>query len=109
MRATCATGQVTRRLGPRTQDCQLRGPRAVFDGIQKEGPREPDHTELDDRRRRIIRRSLWVTEVAGLDSPHAAHVTRTRHDGYDRDCQLISKEIVHAVNSLSPAATAPLA
>ena len=50
---------------------------------------------------------VWVTEVAGLDSPHAAHVTRTRHDGYDRDGQLISKEIVHAVSSLSPGRNSP--
>jgi predicted transposase YbfD/YdcC len=74
--------------------------RAAFNAIQAGCPREPDHTELDYGHGRTIRRSIWVTAAAGLDFPCAAQVARIRRDGYDRDGQLISKEIVHAVTSL---------
>jgi predicted transposase YbfD/YdcC len=74
--------------------------RAVYDAFQHEGPREPDHTELDYGRGRIIRRSIWVTGAGSLDFPHAARVARIRRDGYDITGTLISKEIVHAVTSL---------
>ena len=74
--------------------------RAVFDAIQEDGPREPDHTELDCSHGRIIRRSIWVTDAGSLDFPHVTRVARIRRDGYDIDGTLISKEIVHAVTSL---------
>jgi len=74
--------------------------KAVFDAIQHDSPREPDHTELDYGRGRIIRRSIWVTGAGSLDFPHAARVARIRRDGYDITGTLISKEIVHAVTSL---------
>jgi predicted transposase YbfD/YdcC len=74
--------------------------RAIYDAVQHNGPREPDHTELDYGHGRIIRRSIWVTSAGDLDFPHAARVARIRRDGYDIDGALISKEIVHAVTSL---------
>jgi predicted transposase YbfD/YdcC len=74
--------------------------RAVFDAIQEQGPREPDHTELDRGHGRIIRRSIWVADAAGIDFPHVSRVARIRRDRYDTDGALISKEIVHAVTSL---------
>jgi predicted transposase YbfD/YdcC len=74
--------------------------RAVFDAIQEQGPREPDHTELDYGHGRIIRRSIWVASADGIDFPHASQVARIRRDRYDADGTQISKEIVHAVTSL---------
>jgi len=74
--------------------------RAVFDAIQKDGPREADYTELDYGHGRIIRRSIWVTGAAGIDFPHVTRVARIRRDRYDRNGALLSKEIVHAVTSL---------
>ena len=74
--------------------------KAVFDAIQHDGPREPDHTELDYGHGRIIRRSIWVTDAGSLDFPHVTRIARIRRDGYDLDGTLISKEIVHAVTSL---------
>jgi predicted transposase YbfD/YdcC len=77
--------------------------RAVFDAFQAEGPREPDHTELDRSHGRAVRRSLWVADAGGLDFPRAARIARIRRDGYDAGGQLTSKEIVHAVTSLDAA------
>ena len=74
--------------------------KAVFDAIQKDGPRDPDYTELDYSHGRIIRRSLWVTTAEGIDFPHVTRAARIRRDGYNLDGTLISKEIVHAVTSL---------
>jgi predicted transposase YbfD/YdcC len=74
--------------------------RAVFDAVQQDGPRDPDHTELDRGHGRVTRRSIWVAGAAGIDFPHASLVARIRRDRYDADGQLISKEIVHAVTSL---------
>jgi predicted transposase YbfD/YdcC len=74
---------------------------AIFSAIQKDGPRDPDYTELDYSHGRIIRRSLWVTTADGIDFPHASRIARIRRDRYDFDGTLISKEIVHAVTSLS--------
>ena len=74
---------------------------AIFDAIQHDGPREPDCTELDYSHGRIIRRSIWVTSADGADFPHADRIARIRRDGYDLDGTLISKEIVHAVTSLT--------
>jgi hypothetical protein len=74
--------------------------KAVFDAIQHDGPREPDHTELDYSHGRIIRRSLGVTDAGDIDFPHVTRVARIRRDGYDLDGTLISKETVHAVTSL---------
>ena len=47
--------------------------RAVFDVIQEDGPRKPDHTEPDYGHGRIIRRSLWVTDAA--DNRYETHIT----------------------------------
>ena len=74
--------------------------RAAFDAIQAGCPRDPDWTELDRSHGRTVRRSLWVTDAAGIDFPQARQVTRIRRDHYDCDGQLISKEIVHALTSL---------
>jgi predicted transposase YbfD/YdcC len=75
--------------------------RAAFGAIQASGPgRAPDHAELDRSHGRVIRRSVWVADADGIDFPHAARVARIRRDRYDRDGQLISKEVVHAVTSL---------
>jgi predicted transposase YbfD/YdcC len=85
--------------------------KAVFDAVQEQGPREPDHTELDRGHGRVIRRSIWIADAGDLDFPHAARIARIRRDGYNRDGQPISKEIVHAVTSLgaSQAGAAALA
>jgi predicted transposase YbfD/YdcC len=74
--------------------------RAVFDAIQGQGPRDPDHEELDRGHGRIIRRSIWVASAECIGFPHVARVARIRRDRYDTDGTLISKEIVHAVTSL---------
>jgi predicted transposase YbfD/YdcC len=74
---------------------------AIFDAIQHDGPREPDCTELDYSHGRIIRRSIWVTSADGADFPHADRIARIRRDGYELNGTLISKEIVHAVTSLT--------
>jgi predicted transposase YbfD/YdcC len=74
--------------------------RAVFDAIQRQGPRDPDHTELDRSHGRAVRRSVWVADAGGVDFPHVSRVARIRRDRYDADGQLISEEIVHAVTSL---------
>jgi predicted transposase YbfD/YdcC len=74
--------------------------RAVFDAIQQDCPRDPDHTELDCGHGRIIRRSIWVADAAGIDFPHVTRVARIRRDRYGTSGALISKEIVHAVTSL---------
>jgi predicted transposase YbfD/YdcC len=74
--------------------------RAVFSAIQRECPRDPDYTELDEGHGRIIRRSIWVADAENIDFPHVRQVARIRRDGYDASGALISKEIVHAVTSL---------
>lgn len=74
--------------------------RAVFDAIQEDCPRDPDHTELDYGHGRIIRRSIWVTDAVGIDFPQVTRIARIRRDGYDLGGTLISKEVVHAVTSL---------
>ena len=43
--------------------------RAVFDAIQRDGPRDPDYTELDRGHGRIIRRSIWVADAGGHRLP----------------------------------------
>jgi predicted transposase YbfD/YdcC len=75
--------------------------RAAFLAIQAQGQREPDHAKWDYGHGRITRRSIWIAETPGLDFPGAVRVARIRRDGYDRDGQLISKQIVHAVTSLT--------
>jgi predicted transposase YbfD/YdcC len=74
--------------------------RAVFDAVQRDCPRDPDYTELDEGHGRVIRRSLWVADAGDIDFPHVSQVARIRRDGYDASGTLISKEIVHAVTSL---------
>ena len=74
--------------------------RAVYDAIQAGCPREPDHLEIDYSHGRVIKRSLWVTDAAGIDFPHLTRAVRVRRDGYDAAGTVISKEIVHAVTSL---------
>jgi hypothetical protein len=74
--------------------------RAVFDAIQRDCPRDPGYTELDEGHGQAIRRSSWVTGAEDTDFPHVSRVARIRRDGYDSDGTWISKEIVHAVTSL---------
>ena len=75
--------------------------RACFDAIQASGEgRAPDWTELDRSHGRTVRRSIWVTDAAGIDFPQVTRVARIRRDGHDCDGCLVSKEIVHAVTSL---------
>jgi predicted transposase YbfD/YdcC len=74
--------------------------RAVFSAIQRDCPRDPDYTELDEGHGRVIRRSIWVADAEKIDFPHVRQVARIRRDGYDASGTLISKEIVHAVTSL---------
>jgi predicted transposase YbfD/YdcC len=81
--------------------------RAIFDVFQREGPREPDYAELDRGHGRAVRRSIWVADAGDLDFPGATRIARIRRDGYDRDGQLISKQIVHAVTSLNAGQAGP--
>ncbi len=74
--------------------------RAAFGAIQRDCPRDPDYSELDEGHGRVIRRSVWVTGAEEIDFPHVRQVARIRRDGYDASGALISKEIVHAVTSL---------
>ena len=74
--------------------------RAIYDAIQQDCPRDPDHTDLDYGHGRVIRRSIWVTSAVGVDFPHASQVIRIRRDGYDIAGAPISKEVVHAITSL---------
>jgi predicted transposase YbfD/YdcC len=46
-------------------------------------------------------RVFWIADAVGIDFPHVSPVARIRRDRYDADRQLISKQIVHAVTSLS--------
>ena len=76
--------------------------RSCFDAIQASGQgRAPDHAELDRSHGRTVRRSIWVTDAAGIDFPHVKRVARIRRDHYDSDGCLLSKEIIHAVTSLT--------
>jgi predicted transposase YbfD/YdcC len=76
--------------------------RAAFDAIQQSGPgRAPDYTELDRSHGRVTRRSFWIADAGDIDFPQARRVARIRRDVCDADGCLISKEIVHAVTSLS--------
>ena len=50
--------------------------RAVFDAIQADCPRDPDHAELDYGHGRIIRRSLWVTGAAGTSTSRTSARSR---------------------------------
>ena len=81
--------------------------RTVYDLIQQQCPRDPDHAEIDYGHGRIIKRSLWVTGAPGLDFPHAKRAVRIRRDGYDATGALISKEIVHAITTLDAHRAAP--
>jgi predicted transposase YbfD/YdcC len=74
--------------------------RAVFDAVQRDCPRDPDYTELDEGHGRTIRRSLWVAGAENIDFPHVSQVARIRRDGYDASGAQVSKEVVHAVTSL---------
>lgn len=75
--------------------------RACYDAIQADCPREADHVDIDYGHGRIIKRSLWVTDAADIDFPHATRAVRIHRDSYDTSGALISEEIVHAVTSLN--------
>jgi predicted transposase YbfD/YdcC len=75
--------------------------RAVFDAVQRDCPRDPDYTELDEGHGRVTRRSVWVTGAGNIDFPHVRQVARIRRDGYDATGAQVSKEVVHAVTSLA--------
>lgn len=97
-------GRKTKAGGAATTSCskgnQAGLQRAIYDLIQADCPRDPDYVEIDYGHGRIIKRSLWVTDAAGLDFPHARRAVRIRRDGYDATGTQVSKEIVHAVTSL---------
>ena len=58
--------------------------RDIYDKIiQGPRPAEPDYADLDCSHGRIILRSIWVTDAAGIDFPHADQVYRIRRDAYD--------------------------
>ena len=61
---------------------------------------EPDYADLDCSHGRIILRSIWVTDAAGIDFPHADQVYRIRRDAYDIAGTYLSKEIVHGITGL---------
>jgi predicted transposase YbfD/YdcC len=75
--------------------------RAVFGALQRDCPRDPDYTELDESHGRVTRRSVRVTGAENIDFPHVRQVARIRRDGYDTSGAQVSKEIVHAVTSLA--------
>jgi predicted transposase YbfD/YdcC len=82
--------------------------RACFDAVQASGEgRAPDWTDLDRSHGRAVRRSIWVTDATGIDFPQVMRVARIRRDGYDSDGTLVSKEIVHAVTSLTEEKAGP--
>jgi predicted transposase YbfD/YdcC len=74
--------------------------RAVFGAVQRDCPRDPDYTELDEGHGRIIRRSLWVADAENIDFPHVRQAARIRRDRFDARGALVSKEVIHAVTSL---------
>jgi hypothetical protein len=57
--------------------------RDIHDKITKDRGAEPDYADLDCSHGRIILRSIWVTNAAGIDFPHADQVYRIRRDAYD--------------------------
>jgi predicted transposase YbfD/YdcC len=79
--------------------------RAIWDVIQRDCPRDPDHAEDDRSHGRHMRRAIWVAPAPeDLGFPHAAQVARIRRDGYDPATgEHLTKEIVHAVTSLGAA------
>jgi predicted transposase YbfD/YdcC len=74
--------------------------RAIYDKITTGRGTEPDYADLDCSHGRIILRSIWVTNAAGIDFPHADQVYRIRRDAYDITGTYLSKEIVHGITSL---------
>lgn len=74
--------------------------RDIHDKITKDRGAEPDYADLDCSHGRIILRSIWVTDAAGIDFPHADQVYRIRRDAYDITGTYLSKEIVHGITSL---------
>ena len=82
--------------------------RAIHDKITKDrGTASPTTLSLDYSHGRIIMRSIWVTDAAGIDFPHADQVYRIRRDAYDIDRHYLSKEIVHGITSLDADAAPP--
>lgn len=75
--------------------------KAIFEKIQADCPPEPDHIHVDEGHGRVVKRSIWVTGADGIDFPHAAQIARIRRDVYDLAGNPTSKEIVHAITSLS--------
>ena len=73
--------------------------RDIHDKITKDRGAEPDYADLDCSHGRIILRSIWVTDAAGIDFPHADQVYRIRRDAYDITGTYLSKEIVHGITS----------
>lgn len=80
---------------------------AIFDKIQAECGVDPDHRAVQEGHGRIVERCIWVTDADGVDFPHAGQVARIRRDVYDLIGRRVSKEIVHAVTSLTPGRAAP--
>jgi predicted transposase YbfD/YdcC len=74
---------------------------AIYQTINDACGTGPDHVSVDYGHGRILKRSLWVTGADGIDFPHATQVMRIRRDAYDLTGAAISKEIVHAITSLT--------
>ena len=74
--------------------------RDIHDKITKDRGAEPDYADLDCSHGRIILRSIWVTDAAGIDFPRADQVYRIPRDAYDITGTYLSKEIVHGIASL---------
>jgi hypothetical protein len=78
--------------------------RAIYDKVNAACATAPDHVSVDYGHGRIVKRSIWAADAAGIDFPHAAQVLRIRRDTYDLDGAALTKEIVHGITSLDAAA-----
>ena len=74
---------------------------ALFAKVQADCGPTADHIGTDTGHGRVVKRSIWVTNADGIDFPHAAQIARIRRDVYDLAGQHISKQIVHAITSLT--------
>lgn len=81
--------------------------KAIFDKIHVDCEAEPDHISVQEGHGRIVKRCIWVTDAEGIDFPHAAQIARVRRDVYDLAGALTSKQIVHAITSLSAKGASP--
>lgn len=81
--------------------------RAIYGKVNADCGTAPDHVTIDYSHGRIVRRSLWVTDAAGIDFPHAAQVMKVRRDTFDLTGTALAKEVVHGITSLDPGRGTP--